>query len=709
MPNSMLSKRLFIYSSIAIIFCSNTLYAKSKVSPSTMMFNFSNADIESVVKTVAQATGKTILLDPRVRGNISFNSEKPVTSNQAVSVLASILRMQGFSIVEENGYMRVVPESDAKSLGSRVITSKNRITSTGQISTQIFNIKYESANTLLAMLRNIVSPANMNTIAASPNSNSLIVTDYDDNLRRISKIIASLDMPKNRGFEVISLEHAMASDIGAIAGKMFDSNNNDIAFKVNLMVDNRTNTIIISSNNPERVSQMKSLILRLDTPTTMAGNIWVVPLKNADANSVAQTLRAVLSGTASTPSVSTNNNSVSTNSNSSTTANNNPANSLLSNEAQNVNFTASQSNSLGGQVQADVATNSVIITASEIQYKNLRNVIEQLDIKRAQVFVESMIVEISSQKAAELGVQWQALLGGGANRFYVGNGINGSGNIAQVGSAASSILTLGNGASAGDLQTLAPAASGFNLAWLHQFGKTFGLAALAKALNNQTGVNILSTPNLLTLDNEEAKIIIGQNVPFVTGQYTNGNNAGNSSVNPFQTIERNDVGLTLRVKPQVSSNNKVKLKIYQEVSSVDDKSNVSGIITNKRSIDTTVEVNNGEAIVLGGLLEDNYSDGIEKIPMLGDLPLIGGLFRYERKSRGKKNLMLFLRPYVVFDNAKEVTASRYDYMHQQQINYKPNTKILNEDGYPMLELYPQQPLQNNKIQSLDSTLDSYRK
>ncbi len=668
----------FTASTVRLAYAQNIDNKKANV-----IFNFSNADIESVIKTVALASGKTIIIDPRVRGTISFNSEKAVTPTQSLSVLASILRMNGFAMVEENGFVRVVPDAEAKSFGNQVIIKNNKNINknhnNGQVNTQIFNIKYESANSILNMVRNLISPSNINTIALSPNSNSLIITDYSDNLTKISKIIASLDKPKDgKAFEVITLKNANANEVAALVSKLFDTNNPELALKTNIIVDNRSNSIILSAHNPQKINQLKSLIANLDKPSNKSGNgnIWVVALKNADANSVAQTLRAVMSGKIE---ISNTTNNIS---NSNTFAANNTNNS--SNNSNSEQPSNSINNSFGGQVQADVATNSIIITANEVQYKNLRDVITHLDTKRAQVFVESMIVEISTKKAEELGIQWQGLLGGGANRIYLGNGVAGSSNIGQVGVAANDILNLGTTSNSSTISNLAGIANGFNVGWLHQFGSTLGLAGLAKALSNQSGVNILSTPNLLTLDNQEAKIIIGQNVPFITGQYTNGNSGNSANVNPFQTIERNDVGLTLKVKPQVSANNKVKLKIYQEVSSVDDKSNAAGIITNKRSIDTTVEVNNGQAIVLGGLLEDSYSNNVSKVPVLGNIPVLGALFRYEKKSRDKKNLMLFLRPYVVYDNAQELTISRYDSMRQSQLNYQPDNMLLSKESYPLL-------------------------
>jgi general secretion pathway protein D len=318
----------------------------------------------------------------------------------------------------------------------------------------------------------------------------------------------------------------------------------------------------------------------------------------------------------------------------------------------------------GGQIQADPATNALIITASEPLYRQLRAVIDQLDTRRAQVFVESLIVEVNTDRAAELGVQWQEVIGRAGNSTLGVIGTN-----FTVGGA--NIFNLAAGAASGQVL---PSAGG-NLGIVRNINGTYALSALARFIETQAGGNVLSTPNLLTLDNEEAKIVIGQNVPFVTGQYTSNNTSG-ASVNPFQTIERKDVGLTLRVRPQISENGTVKMQIFQEVSSVQAGSinSASGLITNKRSIESNVAVDNGSIVVLGGLLQDEYAGNEQKLPGLGDLPLIGRLFKSETRSRKKTNLMVFLRPVVVRDNASSegLALDRYDLMRVQQANAQPS-------------------------------------
>ncbi len=320
--------------------------------------------------------------------------------------------------------------------------------------------------------------------------------------------------------------------------------------------------------------------------------------------------------------------------------------------------------STGGQIQADPATNSLIITAPEPQYRQLRAVIDRLDSRRAQVFVESLIAEVNADKAAEFGIQWQNAFGNSGDKNIGLLGTN-------FGVGGANIVNLQIGAATGNLS---PPSTGINLGLLRNINGTYILGALARFLETNADANILSTPNLLTLDNEEARIVIGQNVPFVTGQFTN-TGATNGSVNPFQTIERKDVGLTLRVKPQISENGTVRLQIFQETSSVQAASinSPTGLITNKRSIESNVLVDDGAIVVLGGLLQDEYSGNQEKVPGLGDVPVVGNLFRSEARSRKKTNLMVFLRPVVVRDAAQtdELSLDRYDLMRLKQEAAQP--------------------------------------
>jgi general secretion pathway protein D len=615
--------------------------------------NFVDADIESVIAAIGDYTNTTFIIDPRVKGTINLTSEKPLSKAQAFQLLTSVLRLHGYSVVNANGYSKVVPEADAKLQGGSV-QSQNGARG-DQIVTQVFHLNYESSANLVNVLRPLISPNN--TINANPGNNTLVITDYADNLLRLSKIISALDSPASSELEVVPVRNAIASDVAAMVNKLQETSGapND-AGRVNLLVDTRSNSIIVRAPSDARANLTKSLIAKLDQPTALPGNVHVVYLKNAEATKLAQTLRAV---------VSADNSSVNF-----TPATTTPQTQQLS----------LPSGGAAGYIQADAATNTLIITANEAQYRNLRSIIDQLDARRAQVYIEALIVEVDNSKLAELGVQWAALGGNstiaGASTGFSTGGNNLNNQIAAK-AAKSAPLALGNGLNLG------------------LFSSQLGLGALVHALESDTKANILSMPNIITLDNEEAKIIVGQNVPFITGQYTTSASAGSAGVNPFQTVERKDIGLTLRVKPQISEGGTVKMAIYQENSSISPTTNSAGLITNKRSIDTNILVDDGQIIVLGGLIDDKANDTDDKVPGLGDLPLIGGLFKYRSRTREKTNLMVFLRPTVIRNNEQSVSLAtdRYDYIRNSELNAQPTKgDLLPNAGTPLLP-----PLQDGKI------------
>ncbi|RYZ11693.1 MAG: type II secretion system protein GspD, partial [Comamonadaceae bacterium] len=459
----------------------------------------------------------------------------------------------------------------------------------------------------------------------------------------------------------------------------------DASFRTTLQAEPRSNALILRAANPARAALVRTLVDKLDRAPAdsgngAAGNIYVVYLKNADAVRLATTLRAAMAAGGSTAgagggagqqpavpgSLQAASQQLSTVSGGASSA----ATAPLSGTAPP---------STGGQIQADPSTNSLIITAPEPQYRQLRAVIDRLDGRRAQVMVETLIVEVNARKAAEFGVQWQtALNGGGRNAAVLGN------NSSLAGA---NIIDLALG-----LATRNPAirpSSGFNFGIGHKSNGEYVLGFLARFLEGDGEGNVLSTPNLLTLDNEEAKIVIGQNVPFITGQYasTNGNS---STINPFTTVERKDVGLTLRVRPQINENGSLKLVIFQEVSNVDQatRADVNGPTTNKRSIESTVMVDDGSIVMLGGLLQDDYSGSTEKIPLAGDIPVLGNLFKSEVRNRNKTNLMVFIRPVVMRDGATTdaFAADRYDAIRSQQLALQPEpaTMLRNVDAAPVL-------------------------
>lgn len=646
--------------------------------------NFVNAEIDAVTRTIGVITGRNMVVDPRVKGTMNLSSEKAISPAAAYNQFVTALRLQSVVVVESQGIFKVVPEADAK-LQTSVVSAGGVNPKAGgnQILTQIFNLNYDSAANLLPVLRPLISPNN--TINVNPGNNSLIITDYADNLQRIAKIIAASDIPAATDVEIIPLKHALSIDLAPLVLRLVDSGSSsagagaaatpgqaDTSVKTTVISEPRSNSLIIRTANAARLALIKSLVAKLDQPSSQsaAGNVHVVFLKNADALKLAVTLRASLA------SIST----AGTNTGSAAATGGAPINSSSTTNAASASVQASAQPSTGGQIQADPATNSLIITAAEPQYRQLRAIIDQLDARRAQIFVESLIAEINSDKAAEFGVQWQNALGNRADT----NNLSAAGT--NYGSGGKNLLALAlSGLSTTATTTTAPTvlpATGLNVGLGTLIAGKTVLGVFANFLQTTGEGNILSTPNLLTLDNEEAKIIIGQNVPFVTGQYTNSSSSSSSggTVNPFQTVERKDVGLTLKVKPQISENGTVKLEIFQEVSSVQASSinSTTGLITNKRSIQTNVLVEDGGIVVLGGLLQDEYSNNQEKVPLLGDIPLFGNLFKTESRGRKKTNLMVFLRPVVVRDAAatEQLSLDRYDMMRASQTAAQPPFNII---------------------------------
>jgi general secretion pathway protein D len=656
--------------------------------------NFVGADIESVVKAVGHYTHTTFIIDPRVKGTINLVSEKPVTKPQALDMLASALRLQGFAMVRSDGFTKVVPEADAKlQAGPTQTTASVR---GDQIATQIFHLNYEQAANLVPVLRPLISPNN--TINANPGNNTIVVTDYADNLKRIGKIIAGLDSPATADLDVVPIRYAVASDIATMANRLLEqgaaapgATGGD---RITVLADSRTNSVIVRAPSTARANFAKSLITKLDQPTTLPGNVHVVYLRNADAVRLAQTLRAVVASDSSAQSAGQ------------------PAQqqqqqpqmqqTSLGGQGQQQGLgggqlqqsttpTALPTGGAGGYIQADPATNSLIITANEAVYRNLRAVIDQLDARRAQVYIESLIVEVSDSVSAQLGVQWAGLSGDSGSSYRVGTITGFSSGGDNLISQAIARLTAGSGG------TSAPVAgapsNGLNVGVFKQNNGQLGLGLLAHALAADSDTNILSMPNLITLDNEEARILVGQNVPFITGQYTT---AGNAASNPFQTIERRDIGVVLRVRPQVSEGGSVKMGIYQETSAITDSTNAAGLITSKRSIETNVLVDDGQLIVLGGLIDDNAQYSNEKVPVLGDVPVLGNLFKYRKRSRNKTNLMVFLRPTVIRTNEQSMNVSgdRYEYIRGIQMGAQPDKVI----GLPDVSAPSLPPLQKGMPQ-----------
>ncbi|WP_341678526.1 type II secretion system secretin GspD [Niveibacterium sp. SC-1] len=664
-----LATALFLCLGTPVAFAQTTVENGDKVA-----LNFVNADIEAVIRAIGKISGKNFLIDPRVKGTLNITTQQPVPRSDTYAILLSALRLQGYTAVEGKGVVKILPEVDAKVHG--VPVGRKSTVNDDRIVTQVFQIKHESAVQLMAVVRPLVTPNN--TVTAYAGNNTLVITDYAENLARIGQVIGSIDVPQG-DVRVIPVENASAVDLANTINRLLadaPGGAQDASQRLQLMADARTNSLLVRSENPSKLASVRQLVATLDKPGS-AGNVRVVYLKNAEATKMARTLQAVISG--ENYSGASNTSSGFSMAGSSTTGANNTNNSGGQNAAQNnTNFSNNNTGSTGGTggasangvaIQAEPASNALIITAPEPIYNNLRKVIDQLDRRRAQVYVEALIAEITADNAAEFGVQWTA----GekpSDGSFVGAGTSFGDKTAgtNIWGVAANPSSIANG-----LNVLV----GKGTINIPGVGDILNLQVLARVLETRGKTNILSTPTLLMLDNEEAKIVVGRNLPFVTGSYAN-TGGGTTPNNPFTTVERQDVGLTLRVKPQITEGGVVKMLISQENSSVASLADPKGPITNKRSIDSTVLVDDGAIVALGGLIEDNQEDGTEKVPYLGDVPVLGSLFRYDQKKHTKTNLVVFLRPKIIRDGqtAATIANERYDQVLGLQRMTDPTPNVL---------------------------------
>jgi len=658
------------------------LRARDAEAGDPVTLNFVDTDIGAVVATLARFTGRSFVVDPRIRGNLTLVSEAPLAPNAAYAMVLSALRMQGFAVIDVNGVSRVVPEADAKLHASPVIGASDTGAAArgGEIVTRIFPLRYESAEALIPVLRPMI--AQNNTISAFSGNNTLVITDYADNLDRIAAVIANIDTPAALSSDYLPVQYGVALDVAAIASQLLDAQARDANERVAIVADPRSNALLVSARSPERLDLARSLIARIDVPQARAGNLHVVNLRNAQATQLAEVLRGALSGqggddlSGAGTSISALSDaggmrdagglgSSSRNTAESKTAPQGTTQTRTGSAGSAASANRSMSFRAGdATIQADPSTNTLIISAPPPLYRSIREVIDLLDQRRAQVLVEALIVEVNAENAAELGIQWMA----GGDRIASGRtSVIGGANLGGSGLSATGTTTidaLGQGLSLGLVRGVTDILS----------NSVINLGVLARAMQRLSGTNVLSTPNLMTLDNEEASIIVGRRVPFVTGSYTT---SGDGARNPFQTVEREDVGLTLRIRPQISEGGTVKLALYQEVSSIDAIASqvTDQLVTRKRALETNVLVDDGQILVIGGLLEESVDQGTATVPGLGRIPLLGRLFRYDTNNRTQTNLMVFLRPHIVrtSGDAASLTLDRYNYMRASQTRLPQDT------------------------------------
>ncbi len=631
----------------------------------TVSLNFNGADIDAVIRAIGKISGRNFIIDPRVKGTINIVTSRPVNRTLVYSILLSALRLQGYAVVESGNVSKVVPEADAKL--HAVPSGKNAAAGSGdRIVSEVFQIKYESAAQLVQVIRPLVAPNN--TVSVYPGNNSLVITDYAENVARIRRIIESIDVPQGDA-QVIPVLNASAVDMATMLTKLFtDGANADSSQRVSIIADPRSNSLLVRSDNRSRIQAVRSMIAQLDQSGSLS-NLRVVYLKNGDATKIAQSLRAIASG------------DTSQNSNGSGTGNNNANQPVQATTNQNGGINTSTVPLGGGNtpasfgsvvngayIYADTSTNSLLINASDTLYNSLRGIIDQLDRRPAQVYVEALIAEVSADRTSEFGIQWNSVVPSSGKTTVFGG--------TNFGTTGQNILSIS--------QNPGTAGAGLNLAigsgsvTVPGVGTIVNIAALARALESDSKTNILSTPSIITVDSEEAKIVVGSNVPFVTGTFTN---SPTGVSNPFQTIERRDVGLTLRIKPQITEGGSIRMIISEEASTVLSTDPATGPTTSKRSLDSTVIVDDGAFLALGGLVEDSYSGSVDKVPVLGDIPVLGALFRYDTRKHSKTNLVIFLRPVILrsAEDANSLTGSRYDYVIGQQ-KTSANANIIPHDA-----------------------------
>ena len=577
-------------------------------SASAVTLNLKNAELLTFIETVSQATGKNFIIDPQVQGKVNVISSTEIDNEELYHLFLSVLRVHGYIAVEGDDFTKILPQSNLKENSSFISSTSNDIIVTTTIA--IANVP---ANQLVPVLRPIISQYGL--LAAYTPSNSIVVTDTQANITRLNKVIAELDKEIDDDYEVIALKNSSAEEIAQVIKSLFPDNQATIP--LTLAVDKSNNQIIVGGAPAKRL-KVRFLVKELDKVQNKEGETSVVYLRYANASEILPILQNIVtlvddSNDAATESIKT-------------------------------------------SIQADESTNAIIITASISSTNNIKNVIRLLDIRKAQVLIEAIIVEISSSDANELGIQWLA---------KGGNGIG----LTNFNGAIPALLS----ATTGDASNIANALNkGVSFATgSFDSSDNSGFGGILNALAGSGKANILSTPSIVTLDNEEAMIMVGQEVPFITN--TEIKSVGS---NPFQNFERKDVGLTLTVKPQINEGDTIKLDIEQEISNILPGSNASDLVTSKRKINTSVMVSNNKILVLGGLMDDTVIDSESKVPWFGDLPILGDAFTYKTKKTEKRNLLIFIRPTILTDQstADSVSAQKYKYIRAQQLLNNINTE-----------------------------------
>lgn len=625
--------------------------------------NLKDTDIQELIKFVAEATGTTIVVDPAVKGKVKVVSSKPVSRDELYELFLSILEVHGYTAVSSGGVVRVIQSKDARSAPVQVRDGGSGKASDEYV-TEVIRLDNISAAKLIPVLRPLV-PQQAHMAAYAP-SNAIIISDLSANIDRIRGIIERMDQSAVQQTDIIKLRYAVAEDVVGMLDTLAKSEAKQSGgeTEVLLVADGRTNSVLVSGDELER-ARIRKLVQHLDTPLEQSGNVKVIYLEYAQANEIAEVLSRVMQNM---------------------------------NQLEGAEGSKQPRKSNSATIEADEGTNALIITADAGEMAAIEGVIHRLDIRRAQVLVEAIIVEMEVIDGQDLGIQWLFADSGGA----FGSNINAS--DARARNIADAVLPDDGDDNEIDLGSLAGALArtpGTTLGW-GQVSDGLTMAAILSALEEQQNSNILSTPSLLTLDNQEAYITVGQNVPFVTGSYTNTGAGGDGAQNPFQTIERENVGITLTVTPHINEGDSVVLEILQEVSSLSGGLSIvaSDVITNERKIQTKVLAQDNRVVVLGGLIKDDVQDGTQKVPLLGDIPWLGRLFRSDSVKVTKSNLLIFIRPTIIRDNQQlaGATAEKYRYIRDQQV--KRREQGLMFLGDEALQVLPEWEEQLNQLDAI---------
>ncbi len=629
--------------------------------------NLKDTDIQEFIKFVADVTGTTMVVDPNVKGKVRVISSKPVSQAELYDLFLSILDVQGYTAVRSGQVIRIVPSKDARSSPVPIMDDQSTVGNDEYV-TQVIRLDNISAAKLIPVLRPLV-PQQAHLAAYAP-SNAIIISDIRSNIGRIVDIIERMDRSAIQTTEIIRLKYGVAEDVVSMLNTLEKSRQGegaDADKEAVLVADKRTNSVVVTADELT-VDRIRKLVTYLDTPLEQSGNVRVIYLEYADAIEIAEVLTRVM---------------------------------------QNISRleeggSSKRAGSGESTIEADEGTNSLIITADTDEMAALEAVIARLDIRRAQVLIEAIIVEMTVTEGQDLGLQWL---------FANDNGVYGS-NITTDEARRQSLGQLGGALVPDDgsenIGTREVAASlatipGTTLGW-GVVDESLTMTVILNALESQGNNNILSTPSLLTLDNEEAYITVGSEVPFVTGSYTN-TGVGNGASNPFQTIERESVGVTLKVTPQINEGNAVVMDIVQEVSTLAPSLIASDLITNERKIETMVLANDGNIVVLGGLVSDEIQDDSQGVPVLSSIPLVGRLFRSDSVKVTKQNLLVFIRPTIIRDDEDlaGATAEKYRYIRDQQMERRERGLMFLDDGnLPVLPTWEEQIQQLPEVPADDA-------